>query len=176
MLPALTASPALTKEDDTKRHDNLERDIGVGTAHDRGPDGGRAPAEDAGSCNLPTTVSNAQQPVTTAPNPSAAFNKSQLGPMLDPTGRGVSQLTIVIDNINLNCDKILVTCKDLHSVAIELMKRQVALMDTMKKFSILDDDVRQDAMEFMEQFQDSCNRELKCMEMAKALWRAYPRS
>ncbi|KAF2123652.1 hypothetical protein P153DRAFT_412683 [Dothidotthia symphoricarpi CBS 119687] len=58
--------------------------------------------------------------------------RSQLGQLLDLTGKGVSQQVIVVDNINQRCNELMMTIKQMGADMIEIVKRQTFISDRLK--------------------------------------------
>lgn len=100
--------------------------------------------------------------------------RSQLGQLLDPTGKGVSQQVIIIDSINLRCNEILIANKELNENMRTIAERQVHLMDVMNKFGIIDRETKEDASEFLTTFTSFCEDVMEKMETSKGVIEAMP--
>lgn len=80
--------------------------------------------------------------------------RSQLGQLLDPTGKGVSQQTIVIDSITTSCERLLTANKQTAFDMIELAQRQARLMDMLTKNLGSNEQIFEEAKEYMLECKD----------------------
>jgi hypothetical protein len=101
--------------------------------------------------------------------PNFFTKRSQLGQMLDPTGKAVSQQTIVIDSINKQTDQILLACRQITSDTSELTKRQATVMDVLTKLGTVSDDSIEDAKNFIEEYTDHIKTVFEHMEESRGV-------
>ena len=100
--------------------------------------------------------------------------RSQIGQLLDPTGKGVSQQVIIIDSMNLRCAEIMTAYKEVNDNMKTVLERQSHLMDMMKKVGIIDGDTLEEAVEFVTSFEEFCGDIIEKMETAKGVMEAMP--
>ncbi|KAI6986056.1 hypothetical protein KC359_g8910 [Hortaea werneckii] len=97
--------------------------------------------------------------------------KSQLEQLLDPTGKGVSQQTIVIDNFNKYATQILTSYRQLTHDTGVLAQRQAQVADLMNKFESFDKDMIEEVNDFNDEYRTHMEEVLKQMEEARGLIR-----
>lgn len=101
--------------------------------------------------------------------PNMFTKRSQLGQMLDPTGKAVSQQSIVIDSINRQGDQILMASKQICNDTVELTRRQAVVMDMMTKFESVDKDMIEDAKNFVEEYTEHIKTIFEHMEESRGV-------
>ena len=106
--------------------------------------------------------------------PYGFTKRSQLGQLLDPTGKGVSQQVIIVDSMNLRCNEMMIAYKQVSEDMKVIVERQSHLMDMMSKVGIITDDTREDAVEFVTSFEEFCGDVMEKMETAKGMMEAMP--
>lgn len=75
--------------------------------------------------------------------------RSQLGQLLDPTGKGVSQQVIVIDSFHTNCERLMTAHKQTQMDMKTFAERQVSLMDMASKRLGSDDQMFEDMKDYI---------------------------
>lgn len=98
--------------------------------------------------------------------PVGALKRSQLGQLLDPTGKGVSQQVIVISSINQRANEILLAYKSSCNDVIQLIQRQAMLMEHMGPTGVIDESMHTDVTELCDMFMQVCDTTMTRMQEA----------
>jgi hypothetical protein len=75
--------------------------------------------------------------------------RSQLGQLLDPTGKGVSQQVIVIDSFHTSCERLMTAHKQTQMDMKTFAERQATLMDMASKRLGTDDQMFEDMKDYI---------------------------
>lgn len=92
--------------------------------------------------------------------------RTQLGQLLDPTGKGLSQQTIIVENIKMRCNEIQLSIKQTNVDFREIASRQAQLMDNMEKLKIAPADMVDDARDHLRTFMEFCDDMVEKIEEA----------
>lgn len=87
--------------------------------------------------------------------------RSQLGQLLDPTGKGVSQQTITIDNFNTKCEQLLNAQKEVSMNIVQFVERQAKLMGFLSKQIGTHEQMFEEAVDFIETVRDKMEEAVK---------------
>ncbi len=106
--------------------------------------------------------------------PYGVTERSQLGQLLDPSGKGVSQQVIVIESFNQRANEIMTSYKEISSNMGELVKRQTTIMDILTKMGHVDASSYDEAVEFLDTFKEFCESVMEKMEEAYGVVEGLP--
>lgn len=100
--------------------------------------------------------------------------RTQLGQLLDPNGKGVSQQMIIVENIKMRCNEIQLTMKQTNMDFKELANRQVMLMDNMQRVKMVPDDTIEEAKDHLKAFMEFCDDMVEKIEEAYGVVQGMP--
>lgn len=106
--------------------------------------------------------------------PPMIGKRSQIGAMIDPSGRVVSQQVIIIESLLKGVEDNTTSYKELHRDMVEIAKRQAIVVDAMNKRGLVDDDDAQAKLEFLRVFEEFCKKTMTKMETAYTTFAALP--
>lgn len=106
--------------------------------------------------------------------PPMVGRRSQIGQMIDPHGKAVSQQVIIIESILKSVQDTSTSYKELHRDMVEIIKRQVNIVKTMNSRSVLTEDEATTMQEYLSEFEQFSERVMKNMEEACSLFAGLP--
>lgn len=106
--------------------------------------------------------------------PVGALKRSQLGQLLDSTGKGVSQQVVVINSINQRANEIIMSYKQSTGDIVQIVQRQAQLMDRAGAAGMIDEAMRTEVEETCNMMMDFCSNMVTKMEEAYGFIEGLP--
>lgn len=102
------------------------------------------------------------------------MKRSQLGQLLDPTGKGVSQQVVVINSIEQRAKEILLAHKQANQDMVQIIQKQAQLMERTSMAGVIDKDIRSEVTDLCDMFMDFAQNVITRMEEACGFIEALP--